>query len=270
MLVLLIGFVYTDNKSGYKELIGNYADLYHLNNYFRNFTDDVIVMTDLSSPDKSGLLVDAIKQGILPGSLMTFDRALSWEKKIEVYHDKKDLDRLLSRKGDKVFLYFSGHCSRGKIILPDTPEGMDTLEFRRKLEAENVGSQIFILFDCCDADGTRLPFVWQDKGYVLSSRPAYFTSRNTVCLCSTRKGEDSASKITGSVFTQCFLKHIGGGSMHAMHAMHIPDDTPDEEDKDLSTLLEEINQECGCYPQTATLYSSLPNLKKIWPWLYKR
>jgi len=29
-------------------------------------------------------------------------------------------------------------------------------------------------------------------------------------------------------------------------------------------------KECSCYPQTATLYASLPNLKRFWTWLYPK
>jgi hypothetical protein len=251
MLVLLVGFVYPENKYGHKELIGNYVDLYHLYCYFKKITDNIMVMTDLVSPEDSTLLIDAVGQNLLPEALLTFTRSLSWSEKLRPYKSKEDLEKLLSSKDEEIFVYFSGHSSKGKLILPETVSGMETLTFRQILEAENVGSEIFMIFDCCDADGTRLPFVLEGENYILSS-PAHFTTRKTICLCSTRRGEDSASKIIGSVFTRCFLNQIENRRCQ------------------LCELLEKINSECQCYPQTATLYSSFPNLKKIWSWLYKR
>ncbi|SPN79119.1 Caspase-like protein [Brazilian cedratvirus IHUMI] len=251
MLVLLVGFVYPENKYNHKELIGNYVDLYHLYSYFKKITDNIMVMTDLVSPEDSNLLIDAVKQNLLPEALLTFTRSLSWAGKLHPYTCKNDLEKLLSQKDEQIFVYFSGHSSQGKLILPDTVSGMETLTFRQKLESDNAGSEIFMIFDCCDADGTRLPFILSGESYVLSS-PAHFTTKKTICLCSTRKGEDSASKIIGSVFTRCFLNQIENRRCQ------------------LSELLENINTECQCYPQTATLYSSFPNLKKIWSWLYKR
>ncbi|SHO33629.1 Caspase protein [Cedratvirus A11] len=251
MLVLLVGFVYPENKYGHKELIGNYVDLYHLYSYFKKITDNIMVMTDLTSPEECTMLVDAVSQKLLPEALLTFARSLSWDSKLYPYNGKEDLEKLLSNQDEQIFVYFSGHSSKGKLILPDTVSGMETLSFRQKLEYGNVGSEIFMIFDCCDADGTRLPFVMTGEKYVISS-PAHFTTRKTICLCSTRKGEDSASKIIGSVFTRCFLNQIENRRCQ------------------LSDLLQNINSECQCYPQTATLYSSFPNLKKIWSWLYKR
>lgn len=254
MLVILVGFVYWGSKSGLPELIGNYADLYHLYNFFKTRTEQILVMTDFVSPENCPIFIDAVRQKFLSESLITFERALSWDERLIPYSGKESLEKLLEKESKEIFVYFSGHCSEGKLILPDSRiPSFDALYFRQKLERGNPGAEIFLVFDCCDADGTKLPFVLEDSTYTIS-KPSHFTSRKTLCLCSTSKGQDSASKIVGSVFTRCLLTHLhhlsGGEKM------------------DLNTLVGGINEECACYPQTATLYSSFPNLKKIWPWIY--
>src|SRR5579883_3083587 len=95
MLVILVGFVYHSNKFGHKELAGNYVDLYHLYSYFSKITNNIIVMTDLSRPEDSSPLIDAINQNSLPTEIFTFDRVLSWKEKIKIYQSKKDMEELL-------------------------------------------------------------------------------------------------------------------------------------------------------------------------------
>lgn len=245
MLVILIGFIYTHNKSGYRELVGNYADLYHLYSYFSQMTDNIHVMTDLKKLEDSDKLIQHLKSKTLPEELFSLQKS----SKFMVYESIEDLNKLLSLSDEEVFVYFSGHCFNGKLILPDGT--LETLSFRRKLESFNVGAEIFLLFDCCHADGTKLPWVWNGSEYMPSEFLA-FTCRQTICLCSTKREEYSASKNSGSVFTRCFLNQISGNK-----------------EQNLSALLDNINRECECYPQTATLYCSMKNTK-IWSWLYKR
>lgn len=246
MLVLLIGLVYSEKKT-HNELLGSVVDLYNFYSYFSKFTDDIYILTDIKDPDSTQLR-DAVAEEYIPEKVISFHRNLSWEKKLFIYNSPQDLyDFLNIGTSKELFLYFSGHCSQGKFIFPDM--SIDSLDFRRRIEQKTLCAENFFLIDCCNADGMKLPFLWEKDKYVYCS--PYFSTKKTLCLCSTRPKEDSASKITGSVFTECFLRQI-------------------KENKDLVTTVDSINEECSCYPQTATLYASLPNLKRFWTWLYPK
>lgn len=248
MLVLLIGLVYSENKKGYKELLGSFVDLYNFYSYFSKLTKNVYLLTDIIDPE-STQLGDAVAEGIIPDQVISFHRRLLWEKRLFIYSTPQDLyDFLKIGQEKELFLYFSGHCKQGDLLFPDI--SISSLEFRRCLEQQSLGAENFFVLDCCNGDGMKLPFLWQENKYICSSHP-YFSTKKTLCLCSTQPREDSASKITGSVFTDCFLRQL-------------------KERKDLAETMESINTECSCYPQTATLYSSRPDLKRFWSWLYTK
>ena len=259
MMVILIGFALHRNIDGTNslpELMGNYVDLYNLYNYFKEFDCQIQVMTDLENPEQSPILIDAVDQHILPPELLTFGRTLSWAGRLHVFKSAEDFDKLLITKDKNTFVYFSGHCKNGNFILPQ--EGnppFDTLTFRRKVE-DTAGGHFFFVLDCCDSDGTKLPFIFdgENKVFRFNQSAPSFTLRKTLCLSSSQKGQDSGSKITGSLFTHCFLNRLRALQNNLS--------------SDLSGLVLEINIECSCYQQTATLYASFPNLNQIWSWLY--
>ncbi len=77
-----------------------------------------------------------------------------------------------------------------------------------------------------------------------------FFSEKAICISSTAPRQESLSTSDGSLFTRYLFKSISGGV------------------KSLHDIRKKLKDGCSSYSQTATIYSTYPDLIFLWKWLY--
>ncbi len=109
--------------------------------------------------------------------------------------------------------------------------------------------QTFLVLDCCQCDGIRLPFLLSpDNVYRLSpSKNAIYLDKEIVCICSSSIIENSIATINGSLFSISFYSLI-------------------RSERDLFKIISRVRYENSKY-QKAMVYVTLPTIKNVWAWM---
>lgn len=270
---ILIGFQYSPNTfNSRSHLPGIAVDLYQA--YVASVAmcpDQIIVITDINSDQKTSVLMKAIIDSIVDSDILTFIETAKSRQQYYRYRQRSDLMHVIAKtcyQADQVFFYYSGHAMNGHILLPDDQVLMTDLRDLLCTSVNRTGD-IFITMDCCNGTGLGLPFQLMSNSsqkYVyrlsggsvleLSSKQddhpkVFFPTQRILCISSTNSEENSVTTRSGSIFTRslfrCFKNRI----------------------RSIPTLLQTINNECrSTYQQTTTIHSSYPNLFILWNWLF--
>jgi hypothetical protein len=281
-LAILIGFSY----SGKFSLPGIIVDLYLVYQYCRRcHFDKIIVITDIQCDpvDMTTLVID----NVVDINIFTFITDLKSEKSYLLFNPfqfQEQLTKVLSHgkhigsdnlngNYDKLFFYYTGHGLNGGLRLPDltilTTETLRKIIFRRNDSSEDNWKKIFCLFDCCHADGLKLPFHLMETPngqlrYYLNDIDNLI-SPEIICLVSTNQDEKTVISTYGSHFTRFIIDLLKKNcrkikslyqQFHQFRRKSI-----------FSTGSSLDNILSGC-PRNLKIYASYPNLYEIWDWCF--
>lgn len=126
------------------------------------------------------------------------------------------------------------------------------------LATTSPGCQVLFLMDCCYANGLGLPFKMNLKTgvYHLTENFKNIPKQNVVCISASLTNQSSFSDKHGSIFTREFFENIRKYKKKKKSPEYID-------------LVREIGfKNLNQYSQTLNIFSSRPNLKKMWHWVF--
>lgn len=262
---ILIGFRYKKSRC-WTTLPGIIIDLYQAyKTLMKSNPDEIIVVTDIDRDSKTEFLRDAILNQTVDENILDFIVLLK-ERKQHVLFDKttynfvNDKISAFLSDSDNVFIYYTGHAENGNIVLPND-NIWSFCDFRDLIIAKTTYyASIFIAMDCCQGTGLGLPYILKNGIYRLVPDHDFLTHKDVICISSASKYENSAATRNGSFFTQALFKALANKTLS------------------ISSVLSSVSKYCqeksklitqGAHIQTATIHSSMPNLKIIWPWVFR-
>ncbi len=240
---LLIGFEYK-NIDTWRTLPGIPVDLYKVYLWSKNICNNINVLTDINKDYNTTRLKKAIIDGYVDSNLLSFIEDTKTQKHhtLFVTHNTNNyisnnfetvigdfIDGL-----DRIFVYFTGHCKNGHIILPDNTH--ISLDHIRDILSKNRQAQIIIILDCCESNGMSLPFIYNTR-YKLNS--LHFIKPEIICLNSSHVGQDANATLSGSPFTRDLFQYLNKNTNKIVKI------------KDLDNIV---------------ITASHPNLNVLWSW----
>lgn len=254
-MALLMVFSYlTSIQDEYRQKISSVIfDLYQAYNYLKNICwEDIYIITDIpNNLDIKGLM-KPITKGIVNADIVTFVSELNAS-----YSNMENLLKIvenIAMNHDRLFIYYSGHAYKNKLILPrldiNKNETLDIKDLINHLSIHShKNSQIFCIFDCCQLTDIGLPYKMKDDIYNLYDI-SHLYPQEIICL--TSSNDDAFIINYGSMFSFFLFKYL-------------------KKINDLATLLKKLNKSCSSlFDQTANVYSSYPDIKIIWSWVVGR
>lgn len=258
--VLLIGFEYMKTKR-WKTLPGIPADLYQVYRYCqsKSITKNILVFTDVNRDYKTDVLKRAILDGYVDSNLLSFIEDTKDRNQHELYKSSKksgynvnNFDRVIRdfvKDLDRLLIYYTGHGKDGDLILPDNTHV--SLDYFRDLIVSHVttNSQIVTIFDCCQSNGMKLPYLYSNGNYNLNSQN--FVRPSVICISSTQVDQDSTATRSGSLFTRLLFGYLYNKPNQTYSIDNLMCLDEDYDNKNV----------------TITIHSSYPNIKFLWSWV---
>jgi len=268
---ILIGFQYDNNQSLITPKItinkdtnsslylpGIIVDLYQAYLFsIKMNPDKIIIITDINNDQKTSVLLKAIIDEIVDCNVLNFIETIKTQHLHHLYHNTTDFLNLITTSCygyDKAFIYYTGHAKDGSFLLPDNDNIKMTIFRNTICNSISKHGEIFFTMDCCNSIGLDLPFRLvvndlTDSFYKLNSD--FFTGQQIICISSTMKDEHSVTTRSGSIFSNSLFKWLN------------------KKNRSIISLIKNITAECSSnFRQTATIYSSFPNIYLLWSWLF--
>jgi len=216
---VIIGFDYKN----WKELPGIPIDIYcAFKTAMRSKPDRVVVVTDIDRDYEGITYYEAIINEVVEGDLLqfiSFIQSQGYHHKFRGSEDLKNIIMEYSSNSSQVFLYFTGHCKNGEMLLPKTSDrAYEAVPLSEILEiivkSSLPTSDIFCICDCCESDGMKLPFILDstmDRYRLrtdLTLQELSFPKQNVICISSSSSNQEAKSNRMGSLFTPRFCQVI--------------------------------------------------------------
>ena len=278
-LCIIIGFQY----EGKYKIPGILIDMFRVYLFAKKAKMKVMVITDIEKDNEDKELSKGISLKNCDSRIFSFIQSLQQRGEYQYWTSLPYLKHMISSflsppfhkseegegKGEgreeegeeRLFFYYTGHAKNKELLMPDltlTP----TEEF-----TENIPqTQLFFLFDCCNASYVDLPFLLTmdfsvsryrttavTKGgmYYLHTSTSNFTPKEIICISSAMVDEDAIATWTGSTFTQLFFQTL---ELY-------------ENERNVHQILKKI-QEVLKGKQSCRAYASHPTLIVLFPWLF--
>lgn len=278
-VVVLIGFDYYNSNED--TLPGTLNDIRGIYEYFNELSPKKITLiTDIETEDNS-------KKGIIdPNDVIFINKTKSCDEYI-LYDGKRNMLDIITKTitgAEKVLFYYTGHSHNQKIMLPDKKvtyldevnylddfiDKNDNEENKENnflsfetlksifLKQTTKKSQIVFWMDCCYGNGLGLPFMMNLKNgiYYLNGDIINMPTQEIICVSASLSNQSSFSDIGGSVFTKELLNKMEEYKKNKKSPKYVD-------------LIREIGfKNLNRYSQTFNVFSSRPNLKKMWHWLF--
>lgn len=252
----LIGFSYEGNK----KLPGISIDLYKVYSFLIKYgwqDEEIKILTDVVKDDSTDVLRDAILKNIVNADVLTFIEDTKEKGQYTLFkaHNYYNNFSNFFTPASYYFVYYTGHCKDGNIILPN-----NSLLSLNLFKSYLIGESTLCIMDCCEA-GIKLPFILHEKVYRCDGelKISDFTKNKIICISSSLENEKSITSGTGSFFTRCLFSILEDSSLS------------------LATILQRVRKELSFIVssymnnkqiQTATVCVSHPHLSCLPGFLY--
>ena len=238
---LIIGFQYSDDK----KLPGIATDLYQVYTFLKKHNwqeNEICVMTDIEKDETTDILKTSIIEKVVDSGVLSFIEDCKEREQYVLftshYHynnfssifsevGKSNDDR--SSRTFNLFIYYTGHCKEGNIILPNN----SLINLPDYFSSKNI----FTIIDCCEG-GLDLPFVLNGDIYRCKENPVFFKDK-IICISSSKDDEKSITTQSGSLFSRHIFDFL-------------------DESSNLSLILQKINK--LPFKQTGNISASFPSL----------
>jgi hypothetical protein len=291
-----------------KKLPGIIIDLYQAYiNVSKMKPDKILVITDITNDESFSNLFKSMIDGVVSAGVITFINEIKDQNQHYMFTGYDNLISMINdsiKSSTKVFFYYTGHLNNNNIILPiyipnvtfinNEPtfifndelninkvntkvnnklkdklkdKESDKLFERRNLNltvlrklfatATDPNAEIILVMDCCHHNGMGLPFSLKNGIFRMTGDDnKVYMKQKILCFTSTIVNEKSVISNKGSIFTKAFFRQISMGV------------------KSIRKILENVTEEVfdtipsKTNKQTPTVYSTYPDIRKVWPWLY--
>jgi hypothetical protein len=254
---ILIGFQYILNK-----IPGVIVDLYLVNKFCNRLNWDINIISDIENVKLPHDIANNITN---TPELEIYDFMTNPSDYILVRNRINFLNVLknIKVKDDKLFVYFTGHGKKSKIILPNGDKVSHSDILNELTRDRSINLELFWIMDCCHPTSSGLEYELEDEKfkYIPNSIP---TIQKILLIASSSEDQKSVSTYYGSFFTKYLFK--------------ILNDLCDENVKkwpsrNISSLSKSINKNhffknIG-YEQKTSVYSSYRNSIILWSWIGK-
>lgn len=226
---LLIGFQYSHDK----KLPGIATDLYQVYSFLKKYNwqdEEICIMTDIEKDETTDVLKTSILEKIVDSEVLSFiedSKERNQYVLFKSHNHYNNFSTIFPNEQINLFIYYTGHCKEGNIILPNK----SLINLTDYFSSPNI----FIVMDCCEA-GLDLPFVLEGNIYRCKDKPKFFKDK-IICISSSLEGEKSITTQSGSLFTRHVFKFL---------------------ESNLVTVLEKINK--LPFKQTGNISASFPIL----------
>jgi hypothetical protein len=271
--VIIIGFQY-DNTN--KELKSTITDSYLIYSFYKKLGYRIYIASDASYSKPSDKLTKLLVDDIVDEKYLHFAKSHFMEIKhdIKTKNDLKIFFDMVEITGDrKVFVYYTGHGDKKGIKLPDKtvlsavdfrkaileigrlPEDEATIstnsDYHSDLSLRNginsLGSQLFIMMDCCNPHGLYLPYKLGSSENRYISQTFLHVPVEIILLTATDSDSSVIADDSVSVFTKNFIDILKKTDTNV----------------DLPHITKNISPNSN--PMT---YVSYPTTMVLWPWIY--
>jgi hypothetical protein len=268
--VIIIGFAYDKlNISKDREYLpGIIIDMYHAYKYVESISHipNILVISDIYKDVGVSEIKSTITDSIVDMEIFNFIKNLRLRNQLINYTNKHqvitEIKKILVNK-KRILFYYTGHSSSGNILLPlgngeicyRYDRYVDTIisfiQIRDLIsESTSKSAEIFIILDCCNANGLELPYKLVNSVYRLNYKNnKVYPIQKFICFSASNSDENSLASKNGSLFSYTLFKIL-------------------KEHRNISTLLNLLITECAKkYDQTPNVYGSYPDIKMIWRWI---
>lgn len=206
----LIGFGYEGNK----KLPGISIDLYKVYSFLIKYgwkDEEIKILTDVIKDDSTDVLRSSILKNIVNADVLTFIEDIKEKEQYVLFKSHNYYNNFSNffTSANYYFVYYTGHCKDGNIILPNN-NFLSLNLFKSYFNAEIT----ICIMDCCEA-GIRLPFVLHEKIYRCNDelKISDFTKNKIICISSSIENEKSMTSQVGSFFTRCLFSILENPSL---------------------------------------------------------
>ncbi|MFK5971458.1 MAG: hypothetical protein QM487_15260 [Candidatus Marithrix sp.] len=246
--VILIGFEYNS-------LPGTIIDLYLAIKWCQTFKCNINVITDIREFDLI-FLDQSIKKRIVSNDIFNiFDITT-----VNIIKDKDEfIDKLssLCNLNDDNIIYFTGHADSGKMILPNNNK-ISFVDFKNIISNNcPYNSDIFIIMDCCSAEGLFLQYKLQNNSFILKEDRSY-VSQKVLLITSSNYDQKSIATKYGSVFSQVLFEQLYKISFNPKNISIL---------ELRNNISKQIKNKYPKYNQSVSIYSSEIIETDLWLWI---
>jgi len=224
-------------------------------------SDKIVIITDIIEDPQTNVLKEAIFNEIVDGNILNFIKDIKEKGYYYIYTNLETMiDKIkdISKDADELFFYYTGHSKNKQLLLPNDFLSITCLR-EILINSTKKYCNILLLFDCCYGIQFELPYKLKHNHknnckfhYSLITKDLdKFTTQHIICLSSSSGNENSGITRLGSIFTRIIFKLLK------------------EKKTSINLLLDFINKESRIkFKQTASAYSSYPDLYHIWSSFY--
>lgn len=163
--VVIVGFGY----QGKETLTSTLSDIYVVYAFYRDLGYTVRICSDIQNPEIPKGALELLTHKKVDEQFMGFiQRTFKQETIYTPNHDSflQYLSEIPMTPDRKLLFYYTGHGVPEGIVLPDNSL-INSIELRNAIlsigtsfgiKLDSIGSQIFIIMDCCNPHGLYLPF----------------------------------------------------------------------------------------------------------------
>jgi len=272
-IAILIGFEYTFNS-----LTGALVDLYHAFKWCQSFNCDIHVFTDIELVKDYNNLRRVIDLKIAEPDILSFYERIP---SMTIVRNRTSLLRSLIRilenvSDDKVIIYYSGHGVKDSMVMPDKTL-LSFINFRDTiLDILQPYVEIFLILDCCNPNGMRLPYKLNNNCFTLSTHipnDIECVSQPILLITSSESNEKSIATKSGSIFSRHlfriltqFNKEFNNDDSSAPISL-IPIHKNRNLRRLMGNLMSSIRRMHTGYTQTVSIYSSYIIDPVLWMWI---
>lgn len=268
--VVIVGFMYNFGDSHLRSTI---TDIYQVYSFYRDLKYRVYIASDISEiiePKDIAFLytnkiVDTNFKEFIHKQFLNIRHLVRNHRELERFFDqiKITADR-------RLIFYYTGHGIKDHILLPDDSK-FSALDLRSKIinlgsdgdmsdgdkfgnnsvssGLNSVGSQIFIIFDCCNPHGLYLPFQMNRINYDYDLIGNNFTLPELILVTSSESDSQSQAHFNYSPFTKELFEVFRGKSKKY----------------DFQSIINTLDNNLD--DQKIVVRSSTPKLRISWPWV---
>jgi hypothetical protein len=265
--LVILGFSYHDIPG--KELVSSMTDIYIIYSFYKERGFRIYLLTDMDTFPKEHDMLGLYTSGIINEKYKEFvDNFSSIRRVVKTKYDLENAFEDVSITQDRrLVFYYTGHGKKDNIILPDgcysamdlrnsiiklgsnSFQSLNTDERSLSNGLDTIGSQIFIILDCCNPHGLYLPFMYirEKNDYMMMNN--HFVLPRIILITSSEEDNPSKANMRYSIFTKELFTLLGD-KRQTYHFQSI-----------INTLDKVLTD------QKCIVKASCPNLKTPWPWV---
>lgn len=268
--IVIIGFMYIQGESHLRSTI---TDIYQVYSFYRDLGYRIYIASDILEVVEPKNIASLYTSQIVDTEFKNFinKQFLGIRHLVKNLRDlRRFFDKIEITTDRRLVFYYTGHGVKDHILLPDESK-FSALELRSQIinlgsnsdmsegdkfgvysvssGLNSIGSQIFIIFDCCNPHGMYLPFQMNRVNYDYDLIGNNFTLPEIILTTSSEADSQSQAHFNYSPFTKELFEIFRGKSKKY----------------DFRSIITTLDNNLD--DQKIVVRASIPKLKIPWPWV---